>query len=201
MLNLLHKNKTLSAISYKLEAKKGFTLIEVMVTVSIITLLVSIVGYSWISLSNRAKASKIASDFRKIEGALQEWKAVSHSFYPDDGPEISDFTQYTTTFYPNYLSKVPTDLRGQMYLYDNDSDNYTMNPPGCTSDAEGYTSAGMTSGVNAYIFAFNYQDYVSIAPIVDKSLDNGDGACNGKFRWTLNNGQGFLLIYLISSTP
>jgi len=180
-----------------------------MVVMGIITLLATMGGYTWITLSNRAKATKITTDFRKIEGALQAWKAYTNGQYPNDGPtgsEIINFKNYPS-IYPEYLSQIPVDSYQNTYWYDNDPEvAYDSNPSGCTEDLNGYNNvSGVTpkieSGVNVYLYTgTKYNYYIKIAAIIDKSVDSGDGACKGKFRWSLGPGRQNALFYLISPT-
>lgn len=197
-----------------LKAKKGFTLIEILTVVGIITLLSTIGGLAGLQMIRRAQATKIASDFRKIEAAWLEWRADTHLPYPseetagyddftaqcDDEPLVIDtnLMQNTTgVVSPGwrgpYLASEPRDPFGRRYTYDAD--------PGST-----YVSGDCNTfphGINIFLSfcPIDIANYRQIATIIDESIDQGDGRCSGKFRWNIDESPGNSpgLLYLLEA--
>lgn len=207
-----------------------------MLTVSIIAILASVGGYSWREISHRAQANKIASDFRKIEGAWQLWRADTHGFisaqpnstgYPHEdvfynGPAraencsdeayiaetdiIANNNAGATNYRGPYMSIDPRDPFGRQYEYDRDgalngpSDIYST--AGCVSDPiTGHNnSAGINSGTDIvlHMCAADINQYRPLAPLLDRAIDGSDGACSGKLRWRIVNGQTGNIQYQIS---
>jgi prepilin-type N-terminal cleavage/methylation domain-containing protein len=86
----------------------GFTLIEVLVTVTIIALLTAISVVSYASVNRSSRDSKRLSDAQQIRAALEAYRAdnVNH--------------QYPSTLIAlvgSYLSSVPQDPKSPTYNY------------------------------------------------------------------------------------
>lgn len=192
--NCSMKKKSLPFTIYRLlfphsRLARGFTLIEVLLVVSIITVLSTIGGYAWREVSHRAQANKILHDLKEIEGAWLLWRADTHHQYPkeseypknppgycDDEPLQEDTNLFNNHILddetvPNplwqgpYLTQNPLDPWGRQYAYDNDED---------------------PSGV--FIF-LTYQPadagrYAAIITILDHIIDNDDGNA-GRFQFYL----------------
>jgi len=93
---------------------KGFTLFELLVSISIIALLTAIAVVSFGGVNKKARDSKRKSDIGEITLALENYRQVNGS-YPDS---ISDLVS-------DYLQKEPTDPKeGSSYFY-NDVTSYT----------------------------------------------------------------------------
>lgn len=65
------KIKLLKANSYKLKAHQGFTLVEILIVVSIIGLLASIVLVGLGSFRSRGRDARRVADLREIQNALE----------------------------------------------------------------------------------------------------------------------------------
>lgn len=183
-------------------SKKGFTLTEVMIVVAIITILASLGTYSWREVSRRAQANKIATDFRKIEGAWQLWRTDTHYYYPEEGDptyaanripslcgvagpnnvpisethlfqDVGTVNGLTLTWRGPYLSSLPIDPIGNEYVYDRDGTD-DLAPGGIGGN-----------GTNIAIEWCPEEDgiYNALLPILDRTFDSSDGNLNGKFRW------------------
>ncbi len=127
--------------------KKGFTLVEIMVVVTIIGLLASIAIPSYQQSRNSAIASKTASDFKRFADQFNLY-ALQKGTWPDDG----------------YPGTIPAGM--ESYLADNVWQEVT--PLGGNWDYDN-SAFGFTSGVS--IDSTTLGDDALLA--VDSLLDDG----------------------------
>lgn len=103
--------------------KRGFTLIEILVTVSIIGLL------TMIGVTNFRVANQKARDGRR-QGDLEQIKAALELYRTDQGEYPTDnvISAGTIVFgVITYMKKVPADPSSdQVYYYSSDGDTYTL---------------------------------------------------------------------------
>lgn len=64
--------------------KKGFTLIELLIVVAIIAILAAIAVPNFLEAQTRAKVSRVMSDMRTVNTALETYK-IDHNVYPPHG--------------------------------------------------------------------------------------------------------------------
>ncbi|OGG41894.1 hypothetical protein A2837_01630 [Candidatus Kaiserbacteria bacterium RIFCSPHIGHO2_01_FULL_46_22] len=115
--------------------KAGFTLVEVLVVIAIITVLMSIVFASVSESRKKARDSKREADIQQVAAALQVW-ATANGRYPSTAEGVC---QFYTSFGPGgclqvlvtsgLLNALPQDPQNesysgswpndQMYFYDN----------------------------------------------------------------------------------
>ncbi len=92
-------------------SKKAFTLVEVLVTVSIIGILMStaIAGYS-VSVA-RSKDAKKRADLAKVQSALENFRSndINGSYPPGVGTGTQNYAALTAILVPNYIQSLPTD--------------------------------------------------------------------------------------------
>jgi general secretion pathway protein G len=97
----LTKNKKsknlLSVICYLLSERKGFTLLELLVVISIIALLIAMGITSFTTVQKKARDSKRKSDVKEIQQALEQYYSVCGYKYPTP----------TTTYYTNINCSSP----------------------------------------------------------------------------------------------
>jgi prepilin-type N-terminal cleavage/methylation domain-containing protein len=77
--------------TYNKHTREGFTLIELMVTISLISLFASIVMVTLSGIKNKAKDAKINEELHSIELVLEEYN-TAHSGYPN--PNTSSDNMY-----------------------------------------------------------------------------------------------------------
>ena len=103
--------------------KRGFTLIEILVTISIIALL------TMIGVTNFRVANQRARDGRR-QGDLEQIKAALELYRTDEAEYPADITAGQTIESPTgtiYMNQVPTDpLSTQTYYYSSDGETYTL---------------------------------------------------------------------------
>lgn len=129
-------------MKFYVKDNKAFTLIELLVVIAIIGILAAVVISSINSARYKAKISKVATDFKNIELALNMlvleigcWPKESNSqnsTYCNVGgtvstsnPTIAQLISSNTTNFKNYLSTAPVfpfPHNGTNYVYDNDLD-------------------------------------------------------------------------------
>ena len=92
--------------------RRGFTLIEIMITVAIIAVLAAILSTNVIRARKRAQAAKVLDDLRSLDGALDLW-ALEQNKKAGDICEFSDLQPYLKQ--QNKLNLTGTDIFGQPY--------------------------------------------------------------------------------------
>ena len=102
---------------------KGFTLIEVMVVVVILSILAAIVVPKIMDRPEQARITKAKNDIRALEAALNLYR-LDNMFYPstDQGLEAlvakpSGSPEPKNWKEGGYLDRLPTDPWGNAYLY------------------------------------------------------------------------------------
>ena len=98
-------------------SQRGFTLIEVLVAVTIIAVLTSIGIVSYQAANRRARDAKRKSDLEQVRSALEMYKA-DNNWYPNTGSGSWANTTYLGTPLNNYLSPIPSSPKaGEVYYY------------------------------------------------------------------------------------
>lgn len=96
-----------------LKSRKGFTLIELMVVVSIIAILITIALPRFVNARRSANTSKIAADLRTIEGAINLYY-LNHNKYPAEAPILSKSALFTDDV--KYFASLPKPPTGEFYF-------------------------------------------------------------------------------------
>lgn len=97
--------------------KNGFTLIELIVTVTIIAILTVVGMVSYSGTSKKARDNRRMADLEKIRVALELYRQGTGSTYPADKDSLV----------PTYLQAFPVDPKGNPYTYSRPSDyKYTI---------------------------------------------------------------------------
>jgi prepilin-type N-terminal cleavage/methylation domain-containing protein len=96
--------------------KKGFTLIELIVSVTIIAVLTvaGVIGYG--GASKKARDSRRMADLEKIRIALELYRQGTGTSYPAT----------TDALIPTYLQTVPIGPKGETYTYTNSGYTYIL---------------------------------------------------------------------------
>lgn len=102
-----------------MKEKQGFTLIELIVSVTIIAVL-TVVGIVSFSGSNqKARDSKRMADMENIRMALELYRQSTGSTYPS----TNDYENGILV--PDYIAQIPTDPKGVSYTYTPAANGYT----------------------------------------------------------------------------
>ncbi len=115
--------RTSLTLKEKFSDQRGFTLIEIMVVVVILSILAAIIVPRIMDRPDQARIVKAQQDIRVIDSALKLYKLDNH-FYPstDQGLEAL-VSKPTTSPEPKnwkeggYLERLPKDPWGGAYLY------------------------------------------------------------------------------------
>lgn len=97
-MNLMKRNSALPA------GRQGFTLVELLVVISILSVLVSIVAGGFRNSQARGRDAQRKSDLKQIAGALELYYS-DYNKYPDTIPWGAEFTDGKTI----YMKQVPED--------------------------------------------------------------------------------------------
>jgi general secretion pathway protein G len=151
-----------------MKKRDGFTLVEILIVVVILTILAAIVIPQFSNAGEEAKLSSLVSDLQTIRAQIQLYKIQHNSTFPGtvSGVSFADaMTKYTKAdgtlaatqapasgVYGPYLQKVPTNL------FNDDSD---------VTAGTGNPTADNSSGwyFNATTGAFNANDNTSHAAL------------------------------------
>lgn len=128
---------------FNLKNRKGFTLIELVISITIISILASFLMSNFVGVRQRSRDGQRKSDLKQIQSALEQYRA-DNSSYPNALPSCGNsFEQNTTT----YMSKLPCDpVSKESYIYSStgltyfiyaclengsDQNKDSTNQPGC----------------------------------------------------------------------
>ena len=123
----------------------GFTLLELLVTITIIGILASIGLGNYMRSIRRGKDSRRMADLKQLQNALEQYYTTEGSSYP----VITDWAAAAADFFPE--NAVPTDPDGESYNYgsaDEGNEYYVCTPEelevtaGNASDEVGTPLAG-----------------------------------------------------------
>lgn len=127
--------------------RKAFTLVEILVVVTIISILASIAAVSYSSSLKQSRDARRKTDLEQVRAGLEMYKSYN-SAYPSTitfGGTLSDPAPGTTT----YLSKLPKDPKDPTYVYYYNSPGPTNQDYEICAYLEGSgTSFGMSCGAN-----------------------------------------------------
>lgn len=131
-------------IKQKIVQKKGFTLIEILVVATIISLLAGggLISYSTFSKNSRDARRK--ADLEQIRAALEMYRSNVGAYPTTAPPQGLPFGTGSLTDGSNtYLQKIPQDPKSNRnYFYSSSGSNYTLacqleNSSTCTSPPGG----------------------------------------------------------------
>ena len=173
---LIGNNLYMSLFQLSSKDTKGFTVIELLVTISIIGILSTITFASFSQAQKKARIAKRVSDLKQMQVALEYYYAVNRAYPNSGGTWITECTEFNSTgnnvipgLVPNYISKIPLDPKSAptagaarpfwqdcyLYISYNGSDYAFVNH----SPSE-----------------FSQADYLSQPQLVDPARDGGSNA-------------------------
>lgn len=177
-------------------SRNGFTIVELLIVVVVISILAAITIVSYAGVQNRARAVAITSGIRNIEDSFR-LLAVNENrstWWPDtsftgaNNPTINEIIAASNLKLS--LQAAPT-IPGLSvnWVYDNDGD--VRDPTDCAASV-----ADVGSGWNGALLSIsNVPDAIILS--VDKTLDDGDPLC-GKVRY--GNSSKTIIIYQLGFT-
>lgn len=132
-----------------MKAKKGFTLIELMIVIAIIGILAAVAIPKFADLINKSKEGTTKGNLSAVRGALTIYYGDADGIYPIDSGATADVSHdFTSTFgdvmTPTYLKSIPrcfTIKHGNSYTVNSGSmtaqDNGTWGYGGGLNDTSG----------------------------------------------------------------
>ena len=89
--------------------RRGFTLIEVLVSATIISVLVAIGVVSFQSVNKRSRNTKRKADIEQVRSALEMYRA-DMGYYPSSGSGTwTDVSSLSTDLVTTYIAVIPSD--------------------------------------------------------------------------------------------
>jgi prepilin-type N-terminal cleavage/methylation domain-containing protein len=108
-------------LSRSLKYKKGFTLLELLIVISIIGILVTVAAASYTSSQQKARNSRRMSDMKAVQNAAEQYYSAQTSpAYPDQN-NLASFGTYLPQGYPTD----PKNNAPFVYTYVNQSGDTT----------------------------------------------------------------------------
>ncbi|MDO8451445.1 MAG: prepilin-type N-terminal cleavage/methylation domain-containing protein [bacterium] len=92
--------------------RRGFTIVELLVAVSILTVLSTIAIASYGSATKRSRDSKRRADIEQLRSALEMYRA-DFGFYPSTGGGV--WTPASNLALPSYIAAIPTDPNAEAF--------------------------------------------------------------------------------------
>ncbi|HEX7455968.1 MAG TPA: type II secretion system protein GspG [Candidatus Nanoarchaeia archaeon] len=126
--------------------KAGFTLVELLVVLAVISVLISIGLASLRRAQASARDGQRRSDIQNIRGALEQYYA-DENVYPDTATWETDLENNPAATNP-YLKEVPEDPSGT-YVYSGGGQIYCI---GADLETNSGTHPGTCSGAHNYVF-------------------------------------------------
>lgn len=119
--------------------RRGFTLVEMLLVITIIGILAALVIPKMMGRSEQARQTAARADISGIKTALDAYE-VDNGFYPKSRNGLNDLLQQPTdakNWHGPYLDKVPTDPWQNPYIYEypgkhnaSSYDLYSVGPDG-----------------------------------------------------------------------
>ncbi len=109
--------KNVSRITYHVSRRSGFTLIEVLVTATIITVLTAIGVVSYTNINKRSRDTKRRSDMEQIRSALEMYRADNGSYSNTGGGSWTNASNLSLSLVSSYMSAIPNDPKSATQTY------------------------------------------------------------------------------------
>lgn len=101
-----------------MKRKKGFTLVEILVVISIIAVLISIALVSYTTVNKQSRDARRKSDLEQLRSALEIYKSDNGSYPGVDSGSFGQASDLSTYIVPGYIAAVPSDPKSsQNYWY------------------------------------------------------------------------------------
>jgi prepilin-type N-terminal cleavage/methylation domain-containing protein len=146
-----------------MKIKKGFTLIEILVVVSIIGFITSVVLISLQSAKEKAEASKIIQNLDQFKKSLELYRN-DYGFYPvqDDYNISTEEFLYNELVVKKYISEIPN--FGESIEYGSDGDNSMLSCDGKIIKEYYFMFTTNNKYINLPIMELNGEPMVQFGP-------------------------------------
>jgi general secretion pathway protein G len=105
--------------------QKGFTLVELLIVVAIISILATLLTANFIGVRQRSRDAHRKSDLRQLQSGLELYRSDQGS-YPTTIPNCSNALMSPNCSSSTYIQKVPVDPGGAPYTYTSNGTTYTI---------------------------------------------------------------------------
>ncbi len=114
------------------DINRGFSLIELLVVISIIVILSAIGMANYRGMSDRGKDTRRKGDLAQIQGALELYR-MDAGDYPNSLPDCGESLSYDTNI---YMKEIPCDPGSDdPYIYSYSSNDYSLTATLSTGDS------------------------------------------------------------------
>src|SRR3989339_206613 len=104
--------------------KRGFTLIEILISIAIIAVLTALGIVSYVSINRNARDAKRRGDIEQIRSALELYRS-DNGFYPVVGSlGWVDVSELSAVLVDTYFPSIPSDPQNSSYRYKGTNDYY-----------------------------------------------------------------------------
>lgn len=93
---------------------KGFTLFELLITISIIAIITAIATVSYSTAQKKGRDSRRMQDMKNVQSAAEQYYSQNNSVYPS-GTSFNNFV--TTLVTAGFMQAVPSDPKGATYSF------------------------------------------------------------------------------------
>lgn len=91
----------------------GFTIIELMVAITLMAILITLAAFSYSTAQKRGRDAQRKSDIRNVQSALEQYYAVCGNVYPTPSGDFYDPVVCGSAGPLTILPTIPADPRGQ----------------------------------------------------------------------------------------
>lgn len=117
-----------------MRTERGFTLVELLITISIISILSAIGLVSYTNLVKNSRDAKRQSDVKFIQSALEQYHA-DQKYYPLNGEFVVGDPLKDPLGHKTYLAQIPAESRSSQAQY-----SYEARPTICDNNTSKCTS-------------------------------------------------------------
>ncbi len=108
--------RNFSIVNRKSKIENGFTLVEMLLVITIIGILAALVIPKMVGRSEQARQAAAHADLSSIKTALDAFE-VDNGFYPKNLQDLLQQPNNAKNWHGPYLDKLPVDPWGNPYLY------------------------------------------------------------------------------------
>jgi len=103
--------------------KKGFTLLELLIVITIIGILAALLLVNFINIRQRGRDAQRKSNIRQIQTALELYRSDQTAYPNPSLPACPNGLSFGTTL---YMQSIPCDPMGGSYFYTSNGGTYTL---------------------------------------------------------------------------
>lgn len=164
----------------------GFTLAEVLVTLSIIAIMAAVLLPALNSQIGKGDAGRVASDLTNIQTGAQAFLSDVHRYPANLTHLTSQITVGQTDMLGNsYPSQLAAKWKGPYVQKD------AVTPSGIGTFVSAFTTATGTNSINyltVQLTGVSIQDFARIEELLDENISTSTSSTSGLVRWSSTSG-------------